>query len=195
MLAGATVALREEVAYSPATWLGALFAAAPLLEPWAQAAQAVDFLLDRWFVMVTLVVIWRPLLGPFVAFMLYALFFIGRRPETAERLRRRLLTRIRAGGDVAPEMAAIAEIAEEGNVDPDHLDASLALWTAARYRGDPRLEAVARDQVRELLAIDAREWDGRFLAPLYRAWLIRAEAMLRSNPASARSVPPPLRAW
>lgn len=190
---GAWAALREELLYSPVTWLAILFVAAPLLTTYGlPGAKVAVFLQRRWFGIIGLVVIWRPFLAPAVAFLLYTFLFIGRRPETAERLRRRLLTRIRAGQDVGAEMTRIGRIAEEGNVDPEHLEASLSLWAGARYRREPALETAARRQVMELLTIDAREWQSQWLLPLYRAWLIRAEAMLRTDPRSAGCVPPPL---
>ncbi|MGQ0701881.1 MAG: hypothetical protein ACT4PM_01960 [Gemmatimonadales bacterium] len=190
---GAWLALREELLYSPLAWLAVLFAVAPLLQEYQlPGARAAGFLLQRWYVFIGLIVIWRPFLAPTVGLLLYTFLFIGRRVETPEQLRRRLLTRMRAGQDIQAESQALARIAEEGNADPEHLDASLSLWTAARYLRHPALEAEASRQVMELLTVDARRWEGRWLLPNYRAWLIRADAMLRPNPRAHACVPPPL---
>lgn len=190
---GVLVALREELLYSPVTWLAVLFVVEQLLVTHGlPGASTAGFLLKRWFGIVVMIVVLRPLLVPALGMLLYTFFFIGKRAETPERLRRRLLTKIRAQQNPAKEMTAIARIAEEGNVDPEHLDASLALWAGARYQHDARLEAEARRQVMELLVVDARQWQGRWLLPLYRAWLIRAEALLRANPRTMNCVPPPL---
>lgn len=174
--------------FSPVPWLLVFVAARPfLVAAGVVSATLAAKIRNGWYGVSVLATLWSPVMRKLAAALAGS---SGARPVAAAA--RRLMRKIRAGGDVTSEVESIREFAEEGNVDGEHLDAALWLWLGARYSRRPQLEQLAATRVMALLLIDRTRTESRWLRPQYIAWRLRAEAELERDPALRGLLPPDL---
>lgn len=117
------------------------------------------------------------------------LTFVGRVGDDEEVTLnvRALLRQLDDGSDVSDTERRLVAIADEGNVDDQHLEARLWVWFLARCRADLDLERRMRIAAAQTLRIG-----GGYMWARSTAWRIRLETQLRSHPRLAPRLPPAL---
>lgn len=109
----------------------------------------------------------------------FGIVFISR--SWAEALGDALVQRIRKQEPAGDVGATLRARAREGNVDIDHLDATMWLWVVARYDGDPAVERECSVRLGHLVQ------DDKVRARLL-VWCLRAQAKL--DRIAPRVLPP-----